>query len=148
MDILKSPSTSPIQKLKRHVFIVVSAVLLISLLIVMVSMDFKTPRVDKEKIRIGIVKNGTFEIIVGANGKLISEEIEWIASQVDGNVAKIYARPGDYVKKNQIVVTLANPIINNIASAAAIELSGAKAAFEAKKVEIETGILDQEAQYS
>jgi len=148
MDIIKPPPASPFQRLSRHVFIVMCVASLIALLVVVASIDFKTPRVQKEKIRIGTVKNGTFEVIVGANGKLISEEIEWIASQVDGNVAKIHARPGGYVKKDQIIVTLVNPVINNIAAEAAIELNGAKAVLEAKKVEIETTILDQEAQYS
>lgn len=148
MDILKKSPISPFQKHKRHLFVMICAVLLIAVIVAMINMDFKTPRVDKEKIRIGTVKSGTFEVIVSANGKLISEEIEWIASQVDGNVAKIHARPGDFVKKDQIIVTLANPIINNIAAEAAIELNGAKAVLDAKKVDIETDILDQEAHYS
>lgn len=109
------------------------------------SLDLTTARIDREKILLGSVQNGAFEIKINANGVLLSRNVEWLSSEVEGRVAMILARPGDTVEKGQSIVKLTNPSLDNMAEEADIALIGAKSETAALAAELEALVLDQES---
>jgi multidrug efflux pump subunit AcrA (membrane-fusion protein) len=107
MDYIRTPSKSAF-KSRKVLIVAVSAFLLIAIG-GLLSLDFTTQRVDRSKLTISTVKRGALEIKVNANGQLVPRNVEYIASQVNGRVAKTFVKPGDAVKPGTLLVQLENP---------------------------------------
>ena len=111
---------------------------------VLANIDFNTQRVDASALSIETVQQGTMEIKVGANGRLVSREIEQLAARVPGRVAKAAIRPGAVVRAGQVIVELTNPQLTASAEEAQSAYEGAVAELQSAEAELQTNLLNQE----
>ena len=112
--------------------------------VTLANIDFSTQRVNRDDISIETVQHGTMEIKVSANGQLLPRNIEQIASQVTGRVAKVYVKPGDVVSSGDVLVELTNPQLIASAEEAYSAWEGAGTELKAAESELQTNLLNQE----
>jgi HlyD family secretion protein len=142
MDRLRTtPEVSP---WKRVAVIAAAAVALLSGGVMLASIDFSTRRVDRTTLSIDTVQRGTMEVKVGANGQLLSRDIEQLAARVSGRVARTGVKPGTFVEAGQLLVELTNPQLTASAEEAQSAYEGAIAELQAAEAELQTNMLNQE----
>lgn len=129
---------------RRIALITAITVVLIGGGVTLANIDFNTQRVDRNKVSIETVRRGTMEIKVSANGQLLPRNIEQIASQVTGRVAKAHVKPGDVVNAGQLLVDLTNPQLIASAEEAYSAWEGAATELQAAEAELQTNLLNQE----
>jgi HlyD family secretion protein len=142
MDRIRTKSFA--SQFKRPTIIAAIAITLIGGGVVLASIDFNTQRVDRTRLSIETVQQGTMEIKVAANGQLLSRRIEQLASRVSGRVAKAEIKPGALVQVGQILVELTNPQLIASAEEAQSAHEGAVAELQAAEAELQTNMLNQE----
>lgn len=130
---------------KRAIVIGVAGFALLAGGITLARIDFSTQRVERGKVTIDTVKRGLLEIKVHANGQLVPRNVEYIASQVTGRVAKEVVKPGDVVKAGDVLVELANPQLVASADEAKSAWEGAVNEAKATEAEQRANLLNQEA---
>jgi multidrug efflux pump subunit AcrA (membrane-fusion protein) len=108
------------------------------------NIDFTSKRVDRSRVSIETVHRGTMEIKVSANGQLLPRNVEYIAAQVDGRVAKTYVKPGAVVTAGQILVELTNPQLVDSAAEAYSAWEGSVTQAKASEAELQTSLLNQQ----
>lgn len=130
---------------RRMLVIAAGACVLLTTVIALASIDFSTQRVGRDRVTLDTVRRGMLEIKVRANGQLIPRNVEYIASQVTGRVAKAAVKPGDVVKAGDVLVELGNPQL--VASADEAESAWEGAVNEAKATQAEqrANLLNQES---
>lgn len=143
MDRIREKSKFP--KVRREALYSVAAIAFIVLAVMILRMDFTSHRVKSERISIGTVERGVFEIKVAANGELKSDDIEQLASQVSGRVAVVHVRPGVQVEAGDLLVELVNPQLIASAEEAQSALQGAIGGLKSERAELRTALLDQES---
>jgi multidrug efflux pump subunit AcrA (membrane-fusion protein) len=112
--------------------------------VLLANIDFNTQRVDASALSIETVQRGTMEIKVGANGRLVSRQIEQLAARVPGRVARTAIRPGTVVQAGQVIVELTNPQLTASADEAQSAYEGAVAELQSAEAELQTNLLNQE----
>jgi HlyD family secretion protein len=112
--------------------------------VTLANIDFNTHRVDRDKLSIETVQHGTMEIKVSANGQLLAKNIEQLASQVSGRVAKAFVKPGDVVKVGQLLAELTNPLLIASAEEAYSAWEGSVTELKAAEADLQTNLLNQE----
>jgi HlyD family secretion protein len=142
MDRIRTKSVT--SQLKRPAIIAVIVVTLIGGGVVLANIDFNTQRVDRTKLSIETVQQGTMEIKVAANGQLLSRRIEQLASRVSGRVARADIKPGAPVQVGQVLVELTNPQLIASAEEAQSAYEGAVAELQSAEAELQTNMLNQE----
>lgn len=109
------------------------------------TIDFSSRRVDADKLIIETVQRGKMEIKVSANGQLLPKNIELIAAQVPGRVAKLHVKAGATVKVGEVLAELTNPQLTASAEEAFSAWEGAVADKQAFELDLKTRILNQES---
>lgn len=135
---------SKVSQWKRPALIIGAVAALISGGVVLANIDFSTHRVDRTKVSIETVQQGTMEIKIGANGQLLSRGIEELAAQVPGRVAKADIKAGALVHVGDVLVVMTNPQLDTGAEEARSAYEGAVAELKAAEAELQTNILNQE----
>ena len=130
---------------KRAILIAVAVCALLGGGITLARIDFSTQRVERRKVTIDTVKRGLLEVKVHANGQLVPRNVEYIASQVNGRVAREVVKPGDVVKAGDVLVELANPQLVASADEARSAWEGAVNEAKATEAEQRANLLNQEA---
>jgi len=142
MDRARPKSRVP--QIRRAAIITAAALALISGGFTLANIDFTTHRVDREKVSIETVQQGTMEVKVSANGVLLSNNIEQLAAQVPGRVAKKDIKPGTVVHVGEVLVELTNPQLIASAEEAQSAWEGAVAEVQSSEAELQNNILSQE----
>src|SRR5436190_16220734 len=140
----RARTISKTSRFKRPLIIATIVVVLISVGVILASIDFSTHRVDRTTISIETVRQGTMEIKVAANGQLLSKRVEQLAAQVPGRVAKADIKPGAVVQVGQVLVELTNPQLTASAEEAQSAWEGAVAELQAAEADLQTNMLNQE----
>ncbi len=130
---------------RRVLLIAAGSCVLLTTVIALASIDFSTQRVGRNRVTLDTVKRGTLEIKVRANGQLIPRNVEYIASQVTGRVAKAHVKAGDAVKSGDLLVELTNPQLVASADEAQSAWEGAVNEAKAAASELRANLLNQEA---
>src|SRR5262245_44381343 len=117
--------------IKRAAIVVAVAIALISGGVTLANIDFSSHRVDRTTLSIATVQQGTMEIKVAANGQLLSTQVEQLAVQVPGRVAKADIKAGALVRVGQVLVELTNPQLIASAEEAQSAWEGAVAELKA-----------------
>ncbi|HEY0159736.1 MAG TPA: HlyD family efflux transporter periplasmic adaptor subunit [Thermoanaerobaculia bacterium] len=129
---------------KRPAIVLALAIALLGGGVLLASIDFSTPRVDRTKLTIESVRRGTMEVKVAANGRLVSWNIEQLAARVPGRVARAAIKPGAVVEVGEVLVELTNPQLLATAEEAQSAWEGAVAELQAAEAELQTAMLNQE----
>ena len=143
MDYARPKKNSPFKN--RKILIVAGVVALLAGAIGLASIDFTTQRVDRSKVTIDTVKRGALEIKVNANGQLVPRNVEYIASQVNGRVAKTFVKPGDVVKAGTVLVQLENPQLVASEEEAKSAWEGALNEAKAARADLHAELLTQQS---
>jgi HlyD family secretion protein len=142
MDRARPKSRAP--RIKRFAVLGAIVAALIGGGVTFASIDFSTHRIDRRKLSIEAVRQGTMEVKVSANGQLLPKKFEEIASQVSGRVTKKHVKAGDVVTADQVLAELTNPQLIASAEEAMSAWEGAVAALRAYESELQTNVLNQE----
>lgn len=129
----------------RKLLIAIGVAVLLAGGIGLASIDFSTQRVDRSKVTIDAVKRGALEIKVNANGQLVPRNVEYIASQVNGRVAKTFVKPGDVVKAGTVLVQLENPQLVASEEEAESAWEGAVNEAKAARADLHAELLTQQS---
>jgi len=146
MDRVRTQSKA--SQLKRPAVIATAVLALVGGGVILASIDFSTPRVDRTTLSIETVQRGLMEVKVGASGQLLSRHIEQLAAQVSGRVATADIKPGAVVQAGQVLVELTNPQIIASAEEAQSALDGAVAELRSSQAELETNLLNQQVNFT
>lgn len=106
MDVVKQPKTKrlPISKVK------VAFVLIIIIVLSVWSASKKgSLALDREALLIGIIEYGDLEVTVDGFGSLTSNKQQLITAFSPGTVKEVMLKPGASVTKNDIIIQLENP---------------------------------------
>ncbi len=140
----RARTKSEASQIRRAAIIAAITFVLISGGVTLANIDFRSHRVDRDKLSIAAVQQGTMEIKVSANGQLLSNDIEQLVAQVPGRVAKKDIKPGAVVQVGEVLVELTNPqLIASVAEAQAA-WEGAVAGLQVPDPMLQTSMLNQE----
>ena len=103
------------------------------------------PQLERQSVWIDTVKRGELLREVRGPGQLVPKETRWIAADAAASVERIVVRPGARVKPDTLIIELANPEIDDQMLAARAALEAAKADLDARRVQLESQVLDQQA---
>ena len=142
MDRARPKSKS--SQIKSMALIAIVVVVLLSGGFTLANIDFSTHRVDRDKLSIETVQQGTMEVKVSANGQLLSRNIEQLAAQVAGRVAKKNVKAGAVVQEGQVLLELTDPDLIASAEESQSAWAGAVAELQASEAELQNSILSQE----
>ena len=143
MDRVRTKSNTP--QIVRAAIVIAVVCALGGVVWALANIDFHTHRVDRDKLSIETVRQGTMEIKVSANGQLLSKDIEQLAAQVSGRVAKKDIKPGAVVEVGQVLVELTNPDLVATAEESQSAWEGAVAELQSSQAELQNSVLSQEA---
>ena len=100
------------------------------------------PTVDSDEVTLLKVEKGRVDLFSQAFGELFSAHERMLTSQASGRVAEIYLRPGATVEPDTVILSLANPELNQEYQSALGDLNANKAQFESFELEQENERLD------
>lgn len=103
------------------------------------------PQLERQSVWIDTVKRGELLREVRGPGQLVPKETRWIAADAAASVERIVVRPGARVEPDTLIIELANPEIDDQMLAARAALEAAKADLDARRVQLESQVLDQQA---
>jgi len=103
-------------------------------------------QVNSEHLIYSQVKQGPMIISVSGNGILVPEHIQWLASRVSGRVERVLIKAGTQVEKGDTIALLSNPELQQQAEESRWEYEALTAKFEALNVQLESNLLQQQAQ--
>ncbi len=103
------------------------------------------PRVDRATVYIDTVERGEMLRQVRGLGKLVPEEIRWIAATTEGLVERIVVLPGVTVDPATVVVELSNPDLEQTTLDVALQIRVAEAELANLRVQLQSNLLTQRA---
>jgi HlyD family secretion protein len=145
VDIARSPDVKR-RKQIRHVIYGVVALLAIVLITVGVSrLRPAAPSVDRATVWVDTVKRGPMIRQVRGSGVLVPENIRWIPATTNGRVEKLVLRPGAQVTPTTVILEMSNPDLQQSVMDAQLAFRSAEAAYENRKADLQSQLLNQEA---
>jgi multidrug resistance efflux pump len=98
----------------------------------------------RESLLIDTVQRGELNISVRGTGVLAPKDIRWIATNVAGRVERVLKKAGAIVKKGDLLLELSNPQLQQALTEAQWELQALEAETKARRVTLESDLLDQQ----
>jgi len=144
VDIAR-PSQAKKKRIRRILY--GSGALLVIILITVGVSRLKpaAPSVERATVWIDTVKRGSMLRQVRGSGTLVPEDIRWIPATTQGRVERIVLRPGAIVKPDTVILEMSNPDLEQAVRDAQLSYQSAQAAFVNKKQELESALLNQQA---
>jgi HlyD family secretion protein len=134
------------KKIRRIIYIVLALATIPLITLGLSRLKPAAPTVERATVVIDAVKRGPMVRQVRGLGTLIPLEIRWIPAFTSGRVEKRLVLPGTEVNPDTVLFELSNPEVQQTLLDAQSQLRSAVAQYENRKVELETGLLNQEAQ--
>src|ERR1051325_8841573 len=91
------------------------------------------------------VKRGEMLRQVHGNGSLVPEQIQFVQSETDGRVERIFIKPGPQVSADTVLMELSNAELKQAAFDAEYQLKAGEAQLTKLKVQLESDRLTQKA---
>src|SRR3954469_20302517 len=137
------PITRKQKPLRKYLVAGGSALALLTTVLFITGFDWDAKVVEKDKVRIAVVRRGDLVVDVAGSGRIMPLGVEWVVAKMPGMVAKVHAEAGDFVKSGQLLVELSNPESDVQLAQAEAKLMEARATVSSKRFEL----LSQEMQY-
>lgn len=102
--------------------------------------------VGRTSLLVETVNAGEFEVSVRGYGQLVSNEVYWIGAETLGSVSRILVRPGDRVEKDDVMIELVNPLLQQELKDMELEFAARQADMIASRINRESAQLDIESQ--
>ncbi|MCI0662237.1 MAG: efflux RND transporter periplasmic adaptor subunit [Acidobacteria bacterium] len=145
MDVPRSKTYARNKKIRRVVYLVLGLALVGGISVVLARLQPAAQTVERATVVIDAVKRGDVVIQRRGLGQLVPEDIIFITAMTNGRVEKKLLYNGDKVTPDSVILVLSNPDLQKDMVDAESQYNSAKAAFENRKVEIETQLLAQRA---
>lgn len=129
---------------KILIYVAAISVVVYSIYILIFS-EFNIPSVDKDKIRIGVVKRGALDVLVSGSGVVTAKDPEWIVSKVSGQVIKSAYRAGEPINKGDVLVELVNEEVISAYAKSESELRATKADYIALEISLNSQVSAHES---
>ena len=146
VDIARPASVARKKKIRRAVYGLVGLVVIIMITVGVSRLQPAAPSVERATVWIDTVKRGSFPRQVRGSGTLVPEDIRWISARTQGRVERIVLRPGAQVKPDSVILELSNPDLEQSVMEAKLSYQTAQAAYQNRKTELESQLLNQEAE--
>jgi HlyD family secretion protein len=137
------PITKKKTPLRRYLVVGGTTLAVLTVMLFITGFDWDAKVVDKEKIRIAVVRRGDLVIDVAGSGRIMPLGVEWVVAKMPGVVTRVHAEAGDLVKAGQLLLELSNPESDVQLAQAEAKLMEARAMESSKRFEL----LSQEMQY-
>ncbi len=145
MDVRIEQSKAP-KRVKQFLMGAVVFVGLLSLARYLVFVGQADAVFDRESLVLGEVKQGHFAVSVRGTGVLVPEQVQWLSASVEAKVVRRVVKPGNSVRRGDLIVELSNPQLVQKLAEATWELSALEAEANAAKVTRESALLEQKSQ--
>jgi HlyD family secretion protein len=142
MDIAR-PSAARQRKIKRIIYGVVAAIVVVGVTLGLSRLKPAAPTVDGSVVWAEPVKRGSMLRLVRGLGTLVPEDIRWIPAQSAAKVDKILLRSGAVVHPDSIIMELSDPTLQNDAFTAEATYKQAQADYDAGKVKMASDLMTQ-----
>ncbi len=130
---------------RRMLWIAAGVAATIALGVAVASLDPAAPSVSRASLWTDTVKRGEMLREVRGPGTLVPKEIRWIAAETSARVERIVVRPGARVEADTVILELSNPEVIDLQLAAESALKAAEADYTARRMSLESQLLDQRA---
>ena len=144
VDIAR-PNQAKRKRVKRILWASVAVVAVAAISLGVSRLKPAAPSVDRAVVWIDSVKRGPMLRQVRGSGTLVPEDIRWITMQAQGRVERIVLRPGAQVTPDTVILELSNPELEQSVRTAQLDYQSAQAAYTNRKAELESSLLQQEA---
>jgi HlyD family secretion protein len=145
VDIARSSDVIRKKKIRRALYGGAALLVIILISVGVARLKPAAPSVDRATVWIDTVKKGSMIRQVRGSGTLVPEEIRWIPATTQGRVEKILLRPGANVTPDTVILELTNPELRQSVMDAQLGFGSAQAAYQNRKAELESQLLDQES---
>lgn len=144
MDIVREGARR--RRITRWVIIAIIVVVFVSATTVVLSrLKPALQPVDRSIVVIDTVKRGPLVREVHGVGTLVPEDTRWIPATTDARVESIVLRPGAVVKADSIILELSNPIVEQAALDAQMQVKAAEADLENLRAQVQSDYLSEQA---
>lgn len=126
MDIVRE-NVAAQRRRKRVIYALIGIAVLVLATVGISRLRPAAPGVERGTAWVGTVKRGPMVRQVRGLGTLVPTDIRWIPAQTDGRVENIIAQVGAHVKKDTVLLTLANPQLEQETLDAKWKLNAAEA---------------------
>src|SRR5690606_5373080 len=134
------------KKRRRQIgFGLFGALALVAVIMLVARLEPAAPGVERASLWIDTVKRGELLREVRGPGTLVPTEIRWISAETAASVERILVKPGARVEPGTVILELSNPEVMEQLLTANAALTAAKADLEAKRMSLESQLLDQKA---
>lgn len=123
--------------------IVGGAVALIAVVALVIRLGPALPVAERGSLWIDTVQQGQMLREVRATGTLVPRASRWLAASTAAQVEQIKVWPGATVKPDTVLMTLANPAVEDALRNAQAQVAAAEADVAAKRAELQSQLLDQ-----
>ena len=145
VDIARSPEVKRKKKIRRAIYSALAVLAIAAITIAVSRLRPAAPSVDRATVWVDTVKRGPFIRQVRGSGTLIPENIRWIPATTSGRVERIVLRPGATVMPTTVILEMSNPDLQQAVMEARLAFGSAQAAYENRKAELQSTLLNQEA---
>ena len=144
MDILRPDLKSRAHR-RRLTYAALAVAALVLAGMALASLKPAAPSVDRASLWLDTVKRGQMLREVRGPGTLVPKSIRWIAADAPARVEHILVKPGAVVAADTVILRLANPEVIEQRLAADAALKAAEADFVARRMTLDSQLLDQRA---
>ncbi len=145
MDI-ERPDLKKKRQKQRILYGAIIVVALIAVTYGISSLEPAAMSVSRQSIWPGTVERGTMIRQVRGPGTLVPKQIRWITTSVDGRVEARLLEPGVEVEADSVILELINPQLEQQLEDARLALGAAEARLADLQVQLESDLLNQQAQ--
>jgi HlyD family secretion protein len=145
VDIARSPEVKRKKKIRRAVYVAVAVLAIAGITLGVSRLRPAAPGVDRATVWVDTVKRGPMIRQVRGSGILVPENIRWIPATTSGRVERLLLRPGAQVTPTSVILEMSNPDLQQQVMDAQLAFRSAEAAFENRRADLESQLLNQEA---
>ena len=117
-------------------------VLVAALLVLWLRLGPALPRADRASLWIDTVQRGDMLQEIRATGTLVPRTSRWLAAATAAQVDRILVWPGTVVTPDTVLMTLANPEVQDSLRNAQAQVAAARADVAARRAELQSQLLD------
>ena len=144
MDLPRTDFKASKQR-RKQLWIGGSAIALIALVTMSMTLDPAAPSVDADGLWTETVQRGDMLRQVRGPGVLVPKEIRWVAAAAAGRVERVMVKPGAVVEADTVLVEMTNPELVRLAEEARWQLDAAIADLHALEARLISDRLSLEA---
>lgn len=138
-----------LKKKRQKQRILYGSLIVVALIVVTYGISSLEPAamsVSRQSIWPGKVERGTMIRQVRGPGTLVPKQIRWITTSVEGRVEARLLEPGVHVQPDSVILELINPQLEQQLEDARLALGAAEARLADLRVQLESDLLNQQAQ--